>query len=599
LKALLAADWWLGRVKLRLEHLPTAPWWQRALALGALAFVLSLISWAEMLGHYPNTQQGDGQVFHEMLEAVRVSIVDYHELPLWNPYQCGGAPLWDNPEGLGAAPVVLALLPLGTTIASELSYVVHSALGFVCMWLFVRNEIKLSRGAALVASAAFAFAGVHNQHLTGGHPTFAPYLYYPLALLFWRRAESDLRAAVGLGALVALMMHEGGTYPLPQLALFLGLETVTRLWPPRRLLPIARAAAVVVVVGICLGASRFLPVIDQLRAHPRQLGEEHDAMKWQTVWDAFFARDHGRGVVGQEYAWTEYGDYMGPVLFVLSVLGILLGGLENAWMLVLLGVAFALMIGHFGPLAPASILKAHVYPFKQMRVPSRFVAWVAVFLAAYAGVAVDRLRALANRLTPGKHAPEVRAAILVVGLLGAADLMAVGIRFGAQFFNEAPAGHPPASPRLTLGGKDMAAFIDQPRQHRGRVECWEEWAFGVGAPLWQGDVPQARAASPKAVIRSVDRTQNTFTVEVHASAPSRVLLNTAYDRGWTSSVGTVVEKDKLLAVDVPAGDFRMVVRYWPRGLTPGLWLSGITVTALVAFWVWRGRRRRALPMFTL
>src|SRR5438309_915432 len=83
-----------------------------------------------------------------------------------------------------------------TTRAIELWYVVHTAIGFLCMWVFVRRELGLSRPASLVASAMWAFAGVHNQHLTGGHLVWVPYLYYPLALFFWRRAERDLRMAV-------------------------------------------------------------------------------------------------------------------------------------------------------------------------------------------------------------------------------------------------------------------------------------------------------------------------------------------------------------------------------------------------------------------
>ena len=581
----------------RVTERPTTPWWMRALGLAALALVLSTFAWSEMLAAYPRTQNGDGQFFHQMLEAMRVSILDYHELPLWNPYQCGGVPLWDNPQGVAAAPVLWALLPFGTTFGIQLWYIVHSAIGFACMWLLARHELRLSRGAALVASAAFAFSGVHNQHLTGGHLVWAPYLYFPLAILFWRRAEHDLRHAVGLGVVVAWSMHEGGTYPLPHLALLLFLETLTRLWPVKRLLPIARAAAVVAVVGLGLGASRFLPVLDQLHWHTRHVGVEHDRMTWQTLKDVFLARNHGRDVPGQEYAWTEYGDYLGPIILALAVVGIFLGGLENAWLLVLLVISLALMLGHQGRWAPATILKVYVYPFKQMRVPSRFDACATVFLAAYAGIAVDRLSALASRLLGRWRVRDaVRMATLAIALVGAGDIVGAGISFGAQFFTSVPQALDVAPVSSALPGRHQPRAVHRrataaPRPSRllGRVGI-----RGERPPLQGGDVPQARAADSTAhgALGDPDA-EHLHPRRARVRSRARTSsLNDAYDRGWRSSVGEAVRAGKAwLAIDLPAGDHAVVVRYWPHGLTAGFVLAGLTLVGVVLFFIWDARRR--------
>jgi hypothetical protein len=572
------------------KFLASSPWLPR-LGLCALALVLSFFGWWMALAAYPHTQTGDGQFFHQMVEAMRVSILRYHEMPLWNPYQCGGIPLWDNPQGISGAPLLWLLMPFGTTRGNELWYILHSAMGFVCMWLFARHELKLSYGAALVASVSFAFAGAHNNHLTGGHLVWVSFLYLPLGLLLWRRAENDARFAVGLGILAAWMMHEGGTYPLPYMALLLGAETLTRLRSLRRLRDIAKAAGIVILVGFGLGASRFLPVIDQLRWHKRSLGGEHDAMQWSTFVDVFLARDHGRDVRGQEYVWTEFADYMGPLVLTLAVLGIVLGGLQTIWMLPLLLVAFLTMLGHFAPWSPASILKGYIYPFKQMRVPSRFDAIVTVFLPAYAGIAIDRISALAGRWrTSMPFSDKLRVGVLGLGLIGAGDIMSVGITFGGQFFTDPPAKAVEASPRLYLEGDGMAAYIDQPAQNRGRLECWEEWAFERDAPLWKGDVPQARAVDNAATVRQVTRTQNKFIIDVHADRPALLAINSNYDRGWRASVGTAERMGKQLSVRIPAGDHHLVVSYWPHGLTLGLVLTFLTMLA-VAYYFFRHHRR--------
>lgn len=554
---------------------------RRLVRVFVLGLGLAVFAWWPMLVAYPNTQSGDGPPFHKMLEAARVSVVRYHELPLWNPYECGGIPLWDNPQAPIAAPLVWSMLLVGTTAAMYLWYVLHSALGFCSMWFFARDEVKLSRAGTFVASVAWTFSGFHQQHYAGGHFAFVPFLYFPLAFLLWRRAASDLRYAIGLGWLVAWMMHEGAVYPLPHLSVFLFAETLTRV-SKRSLARITRAAAVVMLVGLFVGAARFLPVMDQLRSHVRPIGVENDSIRWETLRDMFLARHHARGAPGQSYVWPEYGSYLGPFLFAFAAVGLLFAAFEAPWLVLLFGVAFVLMMGHFSPVAPWAVLKGNVFPFKEMRVPSRFRCEVLLFLAVFAGLAVDRLPKIAVFL-PGRPTRAVRTLALGVALIGAGDMIAVGIEWFGVCFGNPPEQRVAASTRLYVHGPALAAMIDQPRQNRIRLACWDEWAFGVGAPMWEGDIPQARPApGARAIVEAAHRTQNTFTFDVVADERSRILLNGTYDRGWRSDAGVVAEQDKLLVVDVPAGRHHVTLRYWPRGLTLGFILAsfGLIASAL-------------------
>ena len=576
----------------RASEPPLSPSSRRIAGLALLSLVVSTFAWWPMLAAYPLAQGGDGPFYHKMIEAARFSVLHFHELPLWNPYECGGVPLWDNPQGVAGAPLVWPALFLGTTRTIEIWYIVHSAIGFTCMWLLARSEFRLSRGAAFVAATTWAFCGFQNQHYSGGHFTFVPFLFFPGAILLWRRAETDMRMAVGLGLLVALTIYEGGVYPLPHLVLMLGVETLMRIWPARRFVAIARAGAVVVLVAFTVGAARFLPVIDQLRSHTRPLGIETDAMQWSTLKDIFLSRDHGRSVAGQMYVWPEFGDYLGPFILVLAVIGLFLAGVENTWMIVLLVWAFLLMLGHVGRFAPWSLLKAHVFPFKEMRVPSRFVASLTMWISICAGLGIDRLAEKARRWFGAKNGSEpLRVALLGIALVGAGEMIGVGISWSAQCFTTPAEVKVEASPHLYYGGAGLAAFLDQPRQNRGRLECWEEWSFMAGAPLWNGDVTQAKSQSDGAVVEATSRTPNTFTLDIDAKQPARILINSTYDRGWRTNVGTLDNLDRELVLDVPAGRHHVELRYWPHGLTLGLWLTGLGIVAVVAFFVWDRRRR--------
>ena len=485
------------------------------------------------------------------------------------------------------------LLAFDTTRVLQIWYVLHAAAGFVCMWILARHELRLSREGAFVASGAWAFAGTHALHFTGSGFHWAAAMYMPLAIFLWRRAERDLRAAVGLAILMSLEFYGGAVYPIMITSVILAGETLTRVWRPSRIAGIARAAVVAGVAFFFLSASRVIPVIYQARSHHRTLDVEIDVLQWSTLKDMFLARTHTRWVTGQRYVWPEYGNYLGEVVVGFAFLGVLLGGADNLWVLFVGEWAFLFMLGHAGSWAPWHILKAHIYPFKEMRVPSRFTVPVGMFLAAFAGIGVDRVSRVVFALMPSRRvADAARMAAFGIAVVGIGDLCTSGYPWIAESYIGKPlAKDIPISARLWDEGLGRDGFANLPQQNRARIECWDEWAFEREAALWQGDVPQAKTTSPGATITGVTRTQNTFVVDVDASAPARVILNSTFDLAWRSNVGQVVDNAELLAVDVPAGQHHVLVKYWPRGLTAGFVLTFLGIAGAIAFFAHDRRRR--------
>jgi hypothetical protein len=248
------------------------------------------------------------------------------------------------------------------------------------------------------------------------------------------------------------------------------------------------------------------------------------------------------------------------------------------------------MAGHEGPLYPWSILKGHIFPFKEMRVPSRFRCEVTLFLAALAGIALDQIPLRLRRARVPWSSGTVRAILLAFALIGVGDMFGVGLTWFETCFQKPPAAEVvKPSAHLFYGGADSATMIDQPRQNRGRLQCWDEWGLYAGAPLWEGDVPQAR--SSPGVIQSVTRTQNTFTIDVDTPNPARIKVNSSFDYGWQTNVGTLAEDHKELVLDVPAGHSHVVLRYWPRWMSAGIVLNIVGLFALAGF-SWTLRRQR-------
>jgi hypothetical protein len=290
-------------------------------------------------------------------------------------------------------------------------------------------------------------------------------------------------------------------------------------------------------------------------------------------------------VEGQQYVLGEYHAYIGWLGVLLLFIGIAFAASETWWLLAVSCALVILMLGHFGPHAPWTFLHSHVPPFKSMRVPARFRLLLAMPVAAYMAFAIDKFP-LAVRRWIGRPAlaEAFRVGLVGLGIFAAGDSAGLFTEILEYRFTDPPPAVVSPSTRFYYGGSDLSGdYANQPRQNHAWLGCRTSWAYNASAAVWTGDVPQARAVDDGAVVEVGNRTHNTFTVDVNVTRPSRIRLNSAYERGWTTNVGQVVDDNKLLAVDLPPGHHRVQMRYWPRRLTVGLWISSLGLLGTLVF----------------
>ncbi len=542
---------------------------------------------------YPKTPEEDGRHFFFQFETVK-ALIRGRELPLWNPFDCHGIPLWSHPESMAGGPILLLTTGLSTTITVMLWNIIHVVVGFVGMWLLGRDDLKLTRTATFITASMWAFGVAHADQYAGEHSTLAGFLYAPLLLFLWRKGEESWDARVGLGLMIALMVFEGQTYPLPYTLLVVGLETTTRIWRPRRARKILVAGVTVALVGIMVSACRLLPLVDELRAHKRPMEPDFDhLMHLKSIIDMYVLRTpHWRSrFADQQYVFGEYLTYIGWLGVGLVVLGVAVSVAENTWLVVLAAMTFVLMLGHFAPWAPYHVLQEHVLPFKSMRVPSRYRFLMLVHVSLFVGLAVDRVPKLWRQIFGmPKIANAMHVALAGIAFIVVGDGIGLAQEIMAYRFNGAPEQRVARAARFHYATTGLTPdFIDQPRQNEAWLGCRHyTWAFGADAPVWTGDVPQARALDDGAVVEVGNRTHNTFTVDVDVKRPSRIVLNSAWDRGWRSDIGTLVQADnKLIAIDLPPGRYQVHARFWPDYLTLGLWMSGLGIAGVIVFFARR------------
>ncbi|HEY7417102.1 MAG TPA: hypothetical protein VH593_18085, partial [Ktedonobacteraceae bacterium] len=210
---------------------------------------------------------------------IKRTILQEHQLPLWNPYYAGGQPLIADPLAALFYPptyLVLFLSLRNYYLVLMMGHLVFAGLG---MLLLARYAAGLSRFSALVAAICFMATPRLLSHLGAGHITLLQTVsWYPwLALACWATVREPLRRSPLLGICIALTLLAGH----PQMAYYGLLMTAAlaswllvkrwRLEGLRALLLSMAGLMVAGVIGFLLAAIHLLPLMQFTALSTRQL----------------------------------------------------------------------------------------------------------------------------------------------------------------------------------------------------------------------------------------------------------------------------------------------------------------------------------------
>jgi hypothetical protein len=536
-----------------------------------------------------------------LLEAARRSLVEYGQLPRWNPWLGGGHSLVGHPLGRTFNPSFLPVLAFGTVAGTKVCILVYLLLGQVGTYLLAR-QLELSRLPAAFAALLVSWGGCYAQHLTHGHFEWIAYSWVPWVVLFFERAFRGR----GTGALLlasvflALTWLDGGPYQLAFVPLFLGVWAAARALEagsPRPLLLLALG----MVLAAALASIQLAPVLETVLRYPRSTLAQHRLVGVSEQWplldvfhQAFVARSQSHEVDVAMPLRINAGAYVGVVPLLFAMLALVLELRRAAVVAAVLGFSLLLMLSDQLPVGPWALL--HQLPgFSSLMVPLRFNFFVLFCIALLAATGLSAV----ERRWGG---PRLGRAILlsVFGFVAADLLLVNGAVFAVAFCV------PPVETR------EPGSFVqDASSPYAGRYAetatrpVWPNWPNATfptihenrGVVLSYFDLPYPRSAIPRdhprypgAEVWSTDGrssvrleawSPNTVTVAVDGPG-GRLVLNQNYDPGWRllgGRGGGVLAHAGRVAVDVGPGTRTVTVSYRPISFAIG---AGITLGALIA-----------------
>ena len=568
--------------------------------------VVSLIFCAPLFAHPQALGANDWDQHLFYYGVVLKNVVEYGQLPFWNPWYCGGNVMWQNPQIALLSPVYPLTMVMSLPLAMKVNIVLHYWIGFIGMHLLLTRVIGLTFLPAVIYLATLVTAsGAPAIHLRVGHSVFLPGFYLPLQLYWFFSAfkTGQWKYVCLSAATLALMIFNGGTHILPMSIAAIGCFAVTASIARRDWRPLAFAAAFG-VTGLLYSAPKLLPVVEYVNGEyfwdTRNPTEHPDRVTLDILEQTYLVptQDVGNRLPLQRHGWHEYGNYIGLGSALALVMGLVLVFVRRApqyhWFGIALAVTtilmFLLSLGEFSAVAPASL--AHYVPlFSSFRIPSRytipFLQFAALTLAwAFQSFVSQYALSRVARVAIGIVALGASAHLIVTNQWNLKNVFTV-TPFDTSFaWHHGPhqiateadrSPYTPDSPMLRALMTDRAFF-----------SCYESLQLSRGAVA---DRPQVFDANRSARVTNLDVSPNHITFDVQpGSDPARILLNQNWSPGWTSSAGPIESprQTELASITVaPSQSGRYSFRFIPPGLYTGtaLFVAGLIATALM----WRKR----------
>ena len=550
--------------------------------LALFAILALILVWTSLGAAASVNEFRDAQVLLSYEQAAVDSVRRFGELPLWNPYYCGGLDGVGAPQSRFTSPTLILSVLFGPERAEVLIVFLFAVLGMEGMYRWLRLRV-LAPAAALLVAPVFALSGQFTVAFFRGWTNFFGFELVPWILLgVTLAARGRVRGLAIASISFAVLLGFGGTFAAPLVAvaaLVEGVRAVLEQPRPSRaraLTMLAATASFMATVSLV----RLWPIAETLAAAPRIMAGTpgHQPRAILAAVTAVLAPKDGDITLPGSF-------FIGSAFLAVAALGAsdrrALRGLLAVVVFVWLAAGYARKPALFALLRELPV-------FSALRYPERFL-WLAVLFAC----------------EPAAHA------LARIPQIGEGRRWRVGVwivlsgAIGWTVYGEIAAFH------RTSAVRDMGTLTDTARgefhQSRGNrwlvahyeamgigsLSCWETHPV-IQSTLLRGDLPAEEYLSESThgagTVKRTSWSPNRIVMHATLTRPARILVNQNWHPGWHASVGTVVSNEGLIAVDVPEGDHDVELRFRPWSTIAG---AGVTMTSLVvlAGLAWRARRR--------
>lgn len=330
------------------------------------------------------------------------TVINYGEVPMWNPYIFSGTPYIGDPQKALFYPLNAIYLLFPKNLIFGYMFILDVFLTGLFTYVFART-INLGRYSSLVSAVTFMFSGVVTSRIFAGHLILLDsFIWFPLILLFYELAVRDRKPVYGIlaGFSIALIFLSGHTqfaaYGAFASVLYFIVRASIEINKDRNVKNIANFAVILFIsfaVFLSLFAIQLLPAIEFSKLINRAGGISFDeaasislAPQYLITFiiPEFFGSPLNNTYFFSGPLWELCG-YAGILPLLLALIGILYIK-NNKYKTIFLGLAIFALLFSLGKYTPVFSIFYHYIPgFGIFRAPARLLFVYAFSISILAG----------------------------------------------------------------------------------------------------------------------------------------------------------------------------------------------------------------------
>ncbi len=341
--------------------------------------------------------------YHAFIREVsRTTILQYHQIPHWNPYNSGGNILLANWSSGFLSPSFIIVLWFGAIKGTKILIVTHTIIGLIGFFL-LSHHMGLRGYISYLPGFIFMFSSFYSLHIAVGHFAWIATAWLPYAFLYYRMSYGQKKYAFLAGFFTAIMYLESHGYQVAYTILLIGLhsslKTLMNL-SQKEDLPVKKKLAPLIILfiflssTIMLGAVKMLPTYLFTQEYPT-IRNRQPGFTISTLYESFVNVNR----ISTAVFWHNKSAYMGFLPLILALMGMVsLYRKEFALIIALIIIVWA----SFTTNAPLNMWEMiHSLPiFSTLRAPTRLITLVVFILAIFAGEGLKRVRSFNSWIPP-------------------------------------------------------------------------------------------------------------------------------------------------------------------------------------------------------
>lgn len=541
--------------------------------------------------------------------AARISINNYHQLPLWSPFFGGGFPLFGHPEDPSLSPLVLPTLFWGEVPGLKINSCLIYLAGALGMFYLTRRIMNYSPWGASFSTLIYSLTPWYSAKISGGNYCELYFFLFPWFLAFFLQAVQNKKAIIGAVFLSLVILMEG-KFAFLIFYFFAFLLTILNSFGRREGkltvdFSYLKAFFTILFLTGVLGMIKILPMVELLARNAREI-DVYDYIYSDpvisglgTLFSYLFSL-----LVFRQRSFILIG-WLPFLLFIISVVVYF----KRFIKLIIILLIFALLL--LPRDNPLNIFKLLWYlpGFHSINNPAKYFLFFIVFIVTLISGQIFTLIQL--KLKDIKIAGDTLAFGAII--FSIIPLFINDININSALFNT-------KMPRIESGRDFFQVMGKKMRRKTARTLHSNQYfnlLRGVGTIDWNCPIRLPEHAQPKYFIDSKDRmifnpeyhgeayclqdgntagieyfSPNRIVLEVALLTPDKLVINQNFSQGWRSSQGEIGNYRGLIAVGLPPGEYLITLTYHAPLFYLGALISGISLLALILYILfWRGNLR--------